>query len=218
MFNRRSFVLGLAASLGPSIARAEALGRPVWCWGDSLTNGTPEGAPNYPIVLQQLYAGTSAPRLVDNEGRGGETSSQIVARFFAQPSDSYGDESTHVFWMGRNDFPDSTLLADNAQRVADWFTKGPQFSHGRVLFLTTLNTAEERQGSFGYDVIAAMNHSLIARLGERVLDIRSLLVKASNGKGDAIASDWTIDGLHLNAPANAHVADIIKSEIDRRGW
>ncbi|MDQ3466101.1 MAG: twin-arginine translocation signal domain-containing protein [Actinomycetota bacterium] len=70
--------LGMASAgiLGPA-THASAAGRPISCWGDSLTMGVGAGgfAFSYPAVLSEIIGSE-----VYNGGRGGERSGAIAAR------------------------------------------------------------------------------------------------------------------------------------------
>lgn len=86
--------------------------------------------------------------------------------------------------------------------------------------MSVINRADgtEGPGTTAYDNIAAINAALAATFPNNYLDIRSLIVAASGGTGDAPASGWTSDGLHLNDSGAAFVRDQVNAYLRGKGW
>ena len=180
------------------------------CWGDSLTAGAGPAQrltfAAYPHQLQLMYG---LGRRVHHRGIAGQTSEQILKRFEAEPQ-RHAD--TAVIWIGRNN---SSRPAEVVRDLAD-MTK--QMTHGRFLVLTIVNSTTEPAGSDPYEVQMHVNRHIADAYANHAFDIRSKLVEASGGTGDALAADWTLDGLHLSRRAMTFVARQVKVELDRRVW
>lgn len=192
-----------------AVNNAAAGPAPLACWGDSLTFGTgasPTG--NYPFNLRFSRWPTSA---VLNGGVGGDTSTQIRARMTV---DTIHIPWTTVFWAGRNNFADpATVMADIAAMVA-------YLGHRRFIVMSVINRADgtESTGSTAYNQIIALNAMLQAAYPLNYFDIRTMLVTASGGTGDAYSMAWSYDGLHLNNTGYAYVAQACGAELRKRGW
>jgi hypothetical protein len=170
-----------------------------------------------PHQLQAMYFREDRPRLVINEGVGGENAKKIGQRFYDTPGASYRD-ATHVLWMGRNDGAHPELVVPFVANIVHWLTEGPYFTHGRVAILNIINGSAEGRGTPAYDGIIRVNEALAQRFGDRVLDIRSAMVRLTGGVNDALAEDATADGLHLVGPTYGIVAAEVKTFLDARGW
>jgi hypothetical protein len=193
-------------------------------WGDSLTDGQPfTRAESYPTQLGALLP----DRIVTNEGIGGETSTQILARMLA---DTTHRHDVTVLWMGRNN------LTDPARIKSDVAAAVKSLGSNRFVILTILNgdfAGTEAIGSSGYDAIMDLNRSFAFRYPGNVLDIRSYLVSlydptnpqdvldhARDIPPSSLRAHWSggIDLLHLSPEANGKVAQRVAEFISARGW
>lgn len=183
---------------------------PLACWGDSLTAGT--GATGQSGVYTEVLRALTVPTVgVYNGGVGGDTSTQIRTRALA---DTMRNRWTSVIWAGRNNpSVPGTVVADVQAIVGN-------LTHDRYLVLSVINRSDgtEGPGSTQYNQIVACNAALAAAFPNNYLDIRSLIVAASSGPGDAPASGWTADGLHLNNTGYAYVAGQVGTYLRSRGW
>ncbi|QPF87052.1 SGNH/GDSL hydrolase family protein [Bradyrhizobium genosp. L] len=141
----------------------------IFCWGDSLTAGTEDGTNiTYPNVLSTLYA---PARLTENMGVGGQTSTQIAARFLAAP---FTWNYNSVLWLGRNNSSQgATVQADIASMVA-------KLGLSRSLVLSVLNGEGEGTGTGVLTNILALNSALSSTYNSRYADVRSMLATAVN--------------------------------------
>jgi lysophospholipase L1-like esterase len=196
----------------------------ITAWGDSLTDGQPfSRAVSYPTQLGELLPG----RTVTNNGIGGETSRQIVARMLA---DTTHRHDITVLWMGRNN------LEEPGQIESDVETAVHSLGSRRFIILTILNGdfyGTEAKGAAGYDNILAINRALVLRYPANVLDIRSYLVSLYDPTDPQDVADhqrdippsslrahWNggIDLLHLGPEGNARVAERVARFITEHGW
>lgn len=198
--------------------------RNITAWGDSLTDGQPfTRAESYPTKLGAILP----DRIVTNQGVGGETSSQILARMLADTT--YRHDVT-VLWMGRNN------LADPARVKSDVAAAVKSLGSDRFVVLTILNGdfyGTEEKGTPGYNSIMEINRSFAFRYPRNFLDIRSYLVSlydpanpqdvqdhARDIPPSSLRAHWNggIDLLHLSPEANAIVAQRVAQFITERDW
>ncbi|MGH7604148.1 MAG: SGNH/GDSL hydrolase family protein [Gemmatimonadaceae bacterium] len=198
--------------------------RNVTAWGDSLTDGQPfTRAESYPTALATLLP----DRVVTNEGIGGETSTQVLARMLA---DTTHRHDVTVIWMGRNN------LQEPGRIEADVAAAVKSLGSSRYIVLSILNGdfyGTEVKGSAGYDNIIGVNASFAFRYPNNYLDIRSFLVSLydpSNPQDiqdhlndippSSLRAHWNggIDLLHLSPEANTRVAERIARLIEERSW
>jgi lysophospholipase L1-like esterase len=153
-------------------------------WGDSLTSGNQDGTGiTYPNWLSSLY---SPIRTVYNEGVGGNTSSQILARAEALPV-LFGN--TAVIWSGRNDYSTPTQVeSDIAAMVAELTT-----SHYLVLGILNNDTSTEQSGGTGYGQITSLNSALSGIYGSHFINVRANLVDAYNAANPVDVLNHTDD-------------------------
>ena len=221
--NRRSFLFLLMVACGGSTDVGYST-RNIAAWGDSLTDGQPfTRAEAYPTRLAALLP----DRVVLNEGVGGETSSQILARMLADASHRH---DVTVLWMGRNNYADpKRVLSDVAAAVKSLGTD-------RFIVLSILNGdfgGYEARGAPGYQAIADINRQLVFRYATHFLDIRAFLVSlydpsdpedVRNHRDDippsSLRAHWNggIDGLHLSPEGNSRVAERIAQLITQKSW
>lgn len=154
-------------------------------WGDSLTAGNEDGSgTTYPNALAAIYI---PPRTVQNQGIGGNTSSQILTRFQAAPSTwPLGT----LIWSGRNNYSQS------AQVQFDIATMVATLTNPNYIVLSIINgeyATSEYIGGAGYNQIVALNAALASTYGPRYLDVRSLLVAAYNPANGADVLDHAND-------------------------
>lgn len=178
------------------------LWRPVRCLG--RFPHPRRGGDSFPSQFTRL---TGTPTL--NRGVGGQTSTQIRTRFFAEP-ELFGERA--IFWVGRNNyfFPDAVKL-DIAAMVA-------ALTNDDFVILGVLNgdyNSNETKGALGYNVITGLNADLSAAYGEHFIDIRQILVDSykTNSIGDIadnvaglVPRSLRLDGIHLNRDGVAIVA------------
>jgi hypothetical protein len=178
------------------------------CWGDSLTQGT--GAADQTGAYPERIRFARYPaQHTYNGGVGGETSTQIKARFAADP---YRKGWTTVIWVGRNNFANKAqVMADIAEMVAG-------LSHKRFIVMTVLNRSDEQLGSAAYTQIMDLNAAILAAYPKNSVDIRSILVTKTGGTGDAIANTATSDGLHLLSPTYVHVVEAVDQFLALKKW
>jgi lysophospholipase L1-like esterase len=198
--------------------------RNVTTWGDSLTDGQPfTRADSYPTKLSMLLP----DRIVTNEGIGGETSTQILARMLA---DSTHRHDVTVLWMGRNN------LTDPARIEEDIAAAVKSLGTDRFVVMAILNGdlyGTEAKGTPGYDAIVGINGSLAYRYPSNFLDMRSYLVSlydpsnlqdvqdhSSDIPPSSLRAHWNggIDLLHLSPEGNAKVAQRVAQFITQHGW
>lgn len=175
---KRALLIGLALALAasaqyePPAYPSPIAGMPsgwfdLGAWGDSLTAGT--GGTAWPTQYNTQY-GT----LIFQGGVGGQTSTQIAARFLA---DSTHQKWQTVIWSGRNNYSaQSTILADIASMVAVL----PTPKNFLVLSILNSNVSSEWSGGSNYLLITGDNAALNAAQPANYLDIRSYLVSQFN--------------------------------------
>jgi lysophospholipase L1-like esterase len=220
----RGFCLCLVALACGGITDSGWATRNVTAWGDSLTDGQPfTRAESYPTQLGALLP----DRTVTNEGIGGETSTQILARML---SDTTHRHDVTVIWMGRNN------LTDPARIKSDVAAAVKSLGSDRYVILTILNGdffGTEAKGAPMYETIMDVNRSFVLRYPGHVLDIRSYLVSlydptnpqdvqdhARDIPPSSLRAHWNggIDLLHLSPEANAKVAQRVAEFITKSGW
>lgn len=146
-------------------------------WGDSLTFGY--GGDPYPAQLEALTGITTL-----NRGINGETSTQIAARFLAEPALS-GEHV--VIWAGRNNFLDpGTVESDITSMVSRLTTSD-------YLVLGLINGDGEQLGRPAHDQIASINLDLAATYGGHFIDIQHVLVNAYDPSSPADVLDFSAD-------------------------
>jgi lysophospholipase L1-like esterase len=196
----------------------------ITAWGDSLTDGQPfSRAESFPTKLAALLPG----RTVVNEGIGGETSTQILARMLADTSHRH---DITILWMGRNNLGDpSRIEADVAAAVRS-------LGSDRFVVLSILNGdlgGTEAKGTPGYETIVGINRSFALWYPHNYLDIRAYLVSLYDPTDPQDVSDhdmdipptslrahWNggIDQLHLSPEGNGKVAERVARFITEHGW
>jgi lysophospholipase L1-like esterase len=198
--------------------------RNITAWGDSLTDGQPfTRAESYPTQLGALLP----DRTVTNEGVGGETSTQVLARMAA---DTTHRHDVTVIWMGRNN------LTEPARIESDVAAAVKSLGSDKFVILTILNgdfSGTEAKGAPGYETIMDINRSFVLYHPGHVLDIRSYLVSlydptnpqdvqdhARDIPPSSLRAHWSggIDLLHLSPEANGKVAQRVAEFITQRGW
>jgi lysophospholipase L1-like esterase len=221
--NRRSFLFLLSLACGGATDVGYST-QNIAAWGDSLTDGQPfTRAEAYPTRLAALFP----DRVVFNEGVGGETSSQILARMRADTSHRH---DVTVLWMGRNNYADpKRVLSDVAGAVESLGTD-------RFIVLSILNGdfgGYEAKGAPGYQTIMDINRQLVFRYPNHFLDIRAFLVSlygpsdpidVRNHQDDippsSLRAHWNggIDAVHLSPEGNSRVAERIAQFVTQMGW
>lgn len=208
------------ANLGVSYATwAEAqLAYYIACWGDSLTQGANGGGNTYPISFT-LLSGINTL----NYGIGGNTSTQVLTRFLADPADF---NKPTIIWCGRNNYlSPATVLADIKQMTDTLTAHNTPF-----LVVGIINGAYsvEKIGTTNYNTIISLNGSLQTTYGIRYVDVRGPLVAAYNPAlpQDVIdhANDQTpqslrttggvVDSLHINTTGYSLVGQVVYGKIN----
>lgn len=173
--------------------------------GDSLTQGL-NGLLPYPYQLKQLLGANGI-----NFGIGGDTSSQVLARYMAAAE--LHNYCTWI-WVGRNNVTNQTQIrADVASIVS-------QVANGCYIVLSQINDASEPSGSPDYIAITGTNSYWATLYGAKYVDVRAALVAAYNPNdpqdvidhgNDVPPSSLRADGTHLNTQGNAVVAAQVNS-------
>ena len=148
-----------------SLNYASLAGNTIVAWGDSLTAGNEDGSGiSYPGLLPALFT-PNIPVL--NQGIGGQTSTQITARFLATP---YLQNYRGVIWSGRNN---SSQTATVQSDIAVMYAKMPA-----GLVLSVLNGEGEGSGSGSVytNIVTTLNPALSSTYSTHYLDVRSMLV------------------------------------------
>jgi lysophospholipase L1-like esterase len=201
-----TFWLGLGTFLSVAPAAPAAPALHIACWGDSLTygTGTPPGLP-FPSVLQKLLPGSD----VLNSGIAGQTSSEIAARFLANPS-LWSDYT--VIWVGRNNYSETTRILGD---VADMVAALPAPKKFVVLSVLTADFPNEYIGQSGYSLIHSVNEALRSAYPANYIDILNFLVSQYNPRSQQDIADnahgippssLRSDAVHLSARGYALVA------------
>lgn len=182
------------------------------CWGDSLTAAS-GGFPD------QLHTNLAAST-VYNGGVGGETSTQIKARFLTD-SAKWGDLT--VIWAGRNNYHDpATVKADIAAMVS-------RLTTDKYIILSVLNGnfGNEYVGQADYNTIIKLNQDLATLYPGHYVDVRAALIAAYNPAilqdvtdhgNDVPPSSLRSDNLHLNGAGYGQVMWSVYNFIISKGW
>ncbi|WP_174300517.1 Ig-like domain-containing protein [Caulobacter sp. S45] len=193
--------------------------REIVTWGDSLTAGNGAGQGNqYPSILAADF---NYDRAVLNEGKGGDTSTEIVNRLVAATSLL---NDTVVIWAGRNNNADpTTVMADIARAVSALGSN----THYVILSILNADAPNEAKGGSGYEDIVNLNSQLASTYPGHYLDVRSILVSdydpssptdVVDHNNDVVPTSLRVNDGHLNAAGNAIVAsalhDLITSKLD----
>ena len=148
---RYVFEVVSASAAGVSTLGADLSGLTIWAWGDSQTGGGNDGTGvNYPTSLSADLGGVP----VNNEGVGGNTSTQIAQRMLATPA-SFAQGNCHVIWAGSNNpTQTSQILSDVASMVSA--LSAPKC----FLVLSVINQVVSPLGSSIYNSIIFVNNRL----------------------------------------------------------
>ena len=180
-------------------------------WGDSLTAGS--GGTPYPTQLATLRLGDT----INNRGVGGETSTQILTRFLAEPA-RWGDFT--IIWAGRNNVYTAPAVVQ-----ADIATMVSKLTTSNYLVLSVLNGnygGYDSVGGAGYNLITGLNADLAATYGSKYIDIRRILVDSYNPSLPQDVSDFArditptslrADNIHLNTAGYGIVASTVNTAI-----
>ncbi|MBX3253901.1 MAG: hypothetical protein KF862_07135 [Chitinophagaceae bacterium] len=178
-------------------------------WGDSFAAQ----------IYNYLDAAFGREKIPYNGGVGGETSTQIKARFDVASGTRLS--ATNIFFVGRNNYNDvSTVLSDIAGMVN-------QLGHNRFAVISVFNGdyhSSESIGGAGYNNIMSINNALQQQYGKNYIDVRKVIVNAYNPElpDDVIAFSRDVpppslraDQLHLNATGYTLAANYIASHVRR---
>lgn len=181
------------------------------CWGDSMTAGNLGDAwPLYLRAVSGIYA--------ENQGGGGQTSTQIRTRFVAETSRKR--EWINVFWMGTNDNPAvntwGPTLANTAACIADL--------EGDERYLVLGVTVAD--GGLDPAYVDDLDATLAGLYGDRFVDIRAYLQSYNDGSGNDLADiaaglvprSLRSDTIHLNGRGNQLVAKCLDAKLAALGW
>ena len=183
-----------------------ALSNQVVGWGDSFTSGA-EGS-----WIKQFETLSGVNTI--SRGVGGQTSTQVATRFFAEPS--LRGEFT-VIWVGRNNYSDPNRIKSDIARMVSSLTT----QNYLILGITNGDFGGYESigaAGIGYKFITGINNDLKAIYGSHFIDIRRILVNAHNSRllkdksdfaRDIVPSSLRVDNIHLNAAGNKIVANNI---------
>jgi hypothetical protein len=141
---------------------------------------------------------------------------------FHPDTEAYRDDLT-LFWMGRNNYPDTQVVTDDIRACTSYLTT----EHFLVLSVLNGNYAGEQRGGTRYQAIETINLGLQAEFGDRYLDVRSLLVAAfdptdakdvADHEADRPPSSLRADNIHVNAAGAARVAAAVEERLIDLGW
>jgi lysophospholipase L1-like esterase len=198
-------------SPGVSTSPASAASGNIAVWGDSLTPGFAEN-------LGAAFPG----RAVYDGGVGGETSSQIAARVFADRSRSAW---INIFWMGANNVDQpAQIKADIAASIATLAA-----GNNRFVVLPVVNDAipTEYRGTPLYATIMQVNAELALMYPQHYVDVRAYLVSqfdpsnaqdALDVQNDLVPSSMRIDDIHLNYKGQEVAVQKVHDYISAKGW
>lgn len=221
---KKVWLLCLAAAACSGITDTGWATRNITTWGDSLTDGQPfPRSDSYPTQLGAIFP----ERVVTNEGIGGETSTEVVARLLA---DTTHRHDITVIWVGRNNLQEPDRIQSDVLEAIK------ALGSNRYIVLSILNGdfyGTEAKGSPGYDNIISLNRSFALRYPNNFVDIRSYLVSLYNPSDpqdvldhardippSSLRAHWNggIDLLHLSPEANGKVAARVAEFIEARRW
>lgn len=177
------------------------------CWGDSLTIGLSS-------ALAQTLGGSFR---VENYGVGGETSTQIAARFAA--SSSATKALPALIWAGRNDFSSPSTVLSNIAAIVAGLAAGTDYL---VLSVVNGEHVNEYVGGTDYANIATINAGLATAYGSRYVDLRAWLIRHANPSvsqdltdvtHDIVPSSLRYDAVHLSPAGYALAATAIAAVL-----
>ena len=190
-----------ASPAGVSTLGADLSGFTIWTWGDSQTSGGNDGSGiNYPTTLAATLA---VP--VNNEGVGGDSSTQIAQRMLATPS-AFRVGNCNVFWANHST-PVSQIQPDIASMVNALDT--PKC----FLVLSAINHVDPI-GSVVYNSVIALNNGLASQYGSNYLDIRKILVEAYNPALPMDVADHASDVIPASLRAVQRKGTITSGALD----
>ena len=159
-----------ASPTGVSTFGADLSGFTIWAWGDSQTLGGADGSTiSYPSSLSSDLGVT-----VNNEGVGGNTSTQIAQRMLATPA-SFTAANCHAIWSGSNNPTEVNQILSDIASMVNVLDVPKCF-----LVLGDVNQVVSPIGTSIYDSIIATNTDLASQYGNNYLNIRELLVQDYN--------------------------------------
>ena len=169
---------------GVSTFGADLSGFTIWAWGDSQTLGGADGSRiNYPASLSTDLGGVT----VNNQGVGGQTSTQIAQRMLAMPA-TFAPGNCHVIWSGSNNPTEVSQIQSDIASMVDALASPKCF-----LILGDVNQVVSPIGSYIYSSIIATNQGLASTFGNNYLNIRELVVQAYNPALPLDVADHAMD-------------------------
>lgn len=163
-------------------------------WGNSLTEGTGStGDSSYVSSLARLSMVEGI-----NMGVAGNTSTQIRARFFANPQLW---KYPTLFEVGRNNYLDTATVKNDISAMVT------ALGHNKFIVYTVLNSPWEPSGNANYDAIIAINNWIKTTYPNNYIDLREFLISQADRSSSAdllaIAGDYPpetlrYDMVHLN--------------------
>ena len=164
---RYVFQVVSASPAGVSSLGADLSAFTIWAWGDSQTAGGNDGTGiNYPATLS-----TNVGVPVNNQGVGGDASTQIAQRMLATPT-AFRAGNCNIFWA--NNGSQISLIQPDIASMVNAIDTPKCF-----LVLSTINHVDPI-GSSIYNAVIASNNGLASQYGNNYLDIRKILVEAYN--------------------------------------
>jgi len=189
--------------------------QPFVAWGDSLTAGTGSSLfHDFPTLISGIDS-----RMVFNEGKGGETSSEIKKRFLAYHNREIFGNS--IFWVGRNNFYENNVVIDDIDQMVSSL---PKNGHYLILGIVNSDVPEERKNTSNLNSIKAINMLLSEKFKDKFIPIREILISSASPsdkidvENDVIPHTLRSDKIHLNDDGYAIVAYAIEISLRAHGW
>ncbi|MDP9052285.1 MAG: hypothetical protein M3O31_16430, partial [Acidobacteriota bacterium] len=203
---RYDFQAVSADPAGVATFGVDLTGFTIWAWGDSQTVGGVDGSNiNYPITLANDLG---VP--VINEGKGGDTSTQIAQRMLATPA-AFGPGNCNVFWAGSNNPTQvSQILSDDASMVNALATPACYLVLGNVNWVST------PIGTTTYNDIVTTSADLAAQYPNNYLNIREMVVQDYNPSLPLDVVDHANDVMPASLRAVVALGTITSGPLDNQ--
>jgi len=185
----------------------------VHCWGDSMIG---QGSPNTLYSMAEDYFDTAY-----NGGVGGETSTQVKARFDA---DSNKSTRAQIIWAGRNNYGDpNQVIADIEAMIAD-------IPHNNFIIVSVFNGdygGYDIPGGPGYINMTTINDYFNTNYPQHYADARTEVVNSYDPlqaqdvidfNNDTPPASLRVDQLHLTSAgsliANNKILEVQQSLVN----
>ncbi len=189
------------------------------CWGDSMTAGSGTGVTTgYPLRLS-----AAIDRPIENKGAGGETSTQITARFVADTTNK--DRWTNILWMGTNDALTSGQEAAWISLILSNIATCVSGLKGAKRHIV-IGAVRADGGSVPGSLLDSLDAALLGVYGDKFLNVRVHLQSLNDGSANDLADialglvprSLRSDIIHLNDKGYQHVADLLAATLEAKGW